>query len=338
MSSPDIKASAYASARIDSEIEQASRTVDKLCHRVFYPWVGTRYFDFPNYQDARSGRLWLDENEIISVTTFTSGGTTIPSTDYFLEPINTGPPFRSINIDRASTSALSMGTAGTAQRSQAITGVFGYDLNEDSVGTLAAAVSTTSATTITTTVPTNGPIGVGSLLRIDSERMQVTEKTFISSTQSGTLTANMNAQSLAVSDGTVFVIGEELLIESERVLVLAIAGNTLTVQRQWNGSTLAAHVAALIYWPRQFTVTRGVYGTTAATHLISAPVARHVYPGPIRELALAYALDGFFQIGSGMARTVGSGENERQFSASALRALEERVYGGYGRKVRRYAV
>lgn len=338
MSAPDVKASAYASARIDDEIEQASRDAEKLLHRTFYPFTGTRYFDFPNEQDARSGRLWLDENEIISVTSFVSGGTTIPSTDYFLEPANSGPPYRSINIDRSSTSALSMGSNGTVQRSQVITGVFGYDLVEDAAGTLLAAVSSTTATTITVTASGTKPIGVGALLRVDSERMQVTEKNWLTSGQTGSLTSNMNAQSLAVSDGTVFVIGEELLIDAEQVRVVGIAGNTLTVIRQWNGTSLAAHVTATIYWPRTLTVTRGQAGTTAATHLISAPILRHVVPGPVKELTLAYALDGFFQIGSGMARTIGSGESERAASGRGLRDLEERVYGGYGRRYRRAAV
>lgn len=56
-----------------------------------------------------------------------------------------------------------------------------------------------------------------------------------------------------VVDGVLYDIGETLLIDSEQLYVSAIASNTLTV-------------------------TRGVNGTTAASHLTAAPIQRYTYP------------------------------------------------------------
>lgn len=333
-SSPDIKASAYAAPQIDRCNQSASRAVEKLCHRVFYPWTGTRYLDFPNSQDARSGRLWLDENELISLATFVSGGVTVPAANYFLEPNASGPPYTSLNINRATTSALAMGTTGTAQRSLALTGVFGGSATEESAGVLSSAIVSTSISTITVSTPS----GVGSLIRVDTERMIVTGRTFVTSSQTGTLAASNAAQSLAVSDGTVFTVGEELILDAERLVILEILGNSLIVARAAGGSTLAAHTTATIFWAHQLTVERGAVGTTAATHLNGATVARNLPPSLVKELSLAYSLDMFFQAGSGYARTIGSGDAERQASGRGIRDLEEKVYGAYGRRYRRLAV
>lgn len=43
----DIKESARSDLQIDIAIEAASDSVDGLLHRVFYPQVMTRYFDWP---------------------------------------------------------------------------------------------------------------------------------------------------------------------------------------------------------------------------------------------------------------------------------------------------
>lgn len=341
MSSPDIKASAYAAPTIDRAIASATVKVDQLCHRgdlvtrAFAPWIGTKYFDWPNDQSARSGRLWLDSNQLISLTSFQSPvGTTIPTSAVLLEPQRDGPPYSRIEIDRSSFYAL--GTNITSQRSVAITGVFGYQLDLRPAGTLSGGINA-AVTTITGT-PVTGGYGVGDLLKIGTEYLFVTEKAWVSSAQTSSLAASAAAQTLAVADGTVFVTGEELLLDAERVLVRDIAGNNLIVQRAWNGTTIAAHTTTAVYWPRVLTVTRGEVGSTAATHSNGDAITRQNYPGPVEELTRAYAIDTVFQGSSGYARTIGSGDSERQYSGRAIKELAEAVYGGYGRKNRSRAV
>lgn len=335
MASPDIRPAAYASASIDRAIESGARSVDKLCHVAvegFAPVIATRSFPYPNTQNADIGRLWLDQYQLISLTTVTSGGVNIPLANVFMEPVNSGPPYTSIEINRATTSVL-QSNSGTPQRSIVLTGTWGNSATEEQPGLLAVAVNASI-----TTFSVNFRTGVGDILRVDSERVRVVEKAWQSSTQTGSLTVAMNAQTLAVTDGTQFAIGEELLIDAERLLVRDIAGNNLIVQRAWGGSVLAAHTAALVYWPRSLTVVRGALGSTAVTHLISAPMYRHLPPGPVEELNRAYALDAFFQGGAGYARTIGQGEGQRQATGRSIKDLEQRVYANYGRMARTRAV
>lgn len=339
MRAPDIKASAYATADVDAAIVTASGMVDDLCHRGrrsrgipgFYPWIGTLTFNYPNQQNAGTFRLWLDQFRIISLTSLTSGGTDITATA-LLEPAASGPPYNRIDLDQATSQGFTF-TSGIGQRSIAVRGVFGENDVQQQRATLTTGINA-SATTITV----SGRLDVGMVIVVDTERMQVLEKSWTTSSQTGTLTAAANAQTLAVSDGTVFAVGEELLLDAERVMVQDIAGNNLIVRRASGGSTLAAHTAATIFWPRSITVTRGVLGTTAATHSIGAAVMQQLVPSSIEELTRAYAMDTFFQGGSGYARTVGAGEGERNYSGRAIRELEERVYGAYGRRIRSRAV
>ena len=120
----DVKLTARNTRQIDRALESASRDVESLCHRTFAPTVATKSFDWPNGQRARPWRLWLDANDLISVTTLTSGGTTIASSDYFLEPNQYGPPYSRLEIDLDSSAAFSSGD--THQRAIVVTGLWGY--------------------------------------------------------------------------------------------------------------------------------------------------------------------------------------------------------------------
>lgn len=337
MAAPDIRASAYASAGVDSALVSAARQVDSLCHRGAYdrgipgflPWTGALSFDWPNDQGARSGRLWLDQFSLYSLTSMTSGGVTVSPASVLLEPSASGPPYSRIDLSRSTSAAFSTGP-GAGQRSLALTGVWCPCLPQESApsGFTVSGSPSSSATTLTA----NGPAFVGDILKVDSERMLVQEKTWVTSAQTGSLAASMAAETLAVSDGTVFRAGEDLLIDAERLLVRDVAGNNLIVRRAVGGSTLAAHTTATVYWPRLLTVKRGALGTTAAAHTTGTQIYRNVVPSLVAELAVAYALDTYFQQGAGYARTIGSGESERQMRSTAIKDLEERVYWAYGRR------
>jgi hypothetical protein len=264
MDALDVKASAYTSGQVDRAIDSGSRDVEGLTNRIFYPLLATKSWPYPNTQ-GESFKLWLDGNELVSVTSFTSGGVTVPSTDYYLEPQAYGPPYDSVEINRGTSSAL-------------------------------------------TTVQTP-------------------------------LTANLNNNTLAVTDGTQFSLRESLLIDAERVLVVDIAGNNLIIKRAQQGSTLAAHTGSTIYWHRQLTVTRGALGTSAASHAISATVVRHVVPSLVEQLTVAYALTRLLGEGSGYARQIGSGSSERAGTMRQdITSLEASVIRAHGRLARQRAV
>lgn len=342
----DVRASAHMDAQLDDALEAGAEAVDALCHRTFYPTLATRYFPWPPPQTSKSWVLWLDANELASLTTLVAGGTTIASTDYFLEP-DTGPPYNRVEIDLSSSAALASGD--THQRAIAITGLWaGCPITHGDVGTLAAAVSSTTATTIS--VSNSGTVGVGDIIHPDYggssvyEHMLVTGKTMadtgVNIDAGDSLTASKADVSITVSTTTAMPqVGETILIGSERMLVVDVAGSVLTVIRAYDGTLLAAHAGgADIYAPRTLTVTRGAVGTTAATHTDGATLARHVAPGLVRQLNLAEAIAYGQQNGAGWASTAGSGDTARAVVPEGLPRLRAQVYAKHGRKARTRAV
>lgn len=333
MSAQDIKAAAYNGRDIDRAIEAASREAEQLIHRVAYPWLGTRYFDYPDDQYVPTWRIWFGRHDLISATSITNGdGSTVSTSNVFLGPQD-GPPYDRVDINRGTTAAYTQGT--TNQRAIAIAGLWGFSDDSETAG-LTAEVLDIVETGVDVAALVG--VGVGSVIKIDSERMVVTDKTWASTSQTGSLAAAQNAVTLSVADGTAFAVGERLLIDAERVLVVDIAGNNLVVRRAVDGSTLAAHTTATVYAQRTLTVTRGALGTTAATHSNGATVTRWVPPGPLAELTLAYAVDALLQRQSGYARTVGGGDTESEASGRAIRQAERRALFAMGRQARKAAV
>jgi hypothetical protein len=335
----DVQMTARNRRQIDAAIEAASRNAEGLCHRRFYPVVATRYFDWPARPSGgyTPWVLRLDASELISLTSVTSGGINIPLDDINLEPNRSGPPFTRVEIKLSTNAAY--GGGQTYQRDVALAGLWNYRNTETTLGSTTAAVSSATATTITVDGPTSAVVGVGSILRVDSERMIVTERAQTSTGQTGTLGAGKNNVSLAVSDGTKFAVDEVLLLDSERMRIDDIAGNTLTVERAYDGTVLAAHTGATIYAPRALTVNRGALGTTADTHGNASTVYLWQPPGLIRQLVKAEAIWSFLQEHAGWFRNASaSGRAAPEVSRTALDALRDQAYTEHGRKARHRGV
>jgi hypothetical protein len=334
MSAQDIKASAYTARDIDRAIESGARACDDLLHvQTFAPTIGTRYFDYPGPTVA-SVRLYLDEHPLISLTTLTSGGTAISASDYLLEPVNAGPPYRRIELNRGTSGYWQGGS--TSQRAIAVAGVWGWTDDAETVGTTAEALDTVETGVDCAAIP---GVGVGSLIRIDTERMVVVDKGWLATADTSVSLASGNSvQTLAVTSGAAYTTGETLLIDAERLRIVDVAGNNLTVRRAVDGTTLAAHAAAPVYAQRTLTVTRAALGTTAATHSTSATVTRWVPPALLSELNLAYAVNNLLQRQSGYARTSGTGDNQREASGRGIREIERDAKSGLGRTMRTAAV
>ncbi|MFI0233157.1 hypothetical protein [Streptomyces sp. NPDC017086] len=335
----DVKETARSNARIDRALADATEAVHGQLHRRFYPIVATRYFDWPSAEYRPSWRLWLDDSELISLTSVSSGGVAIPLADVLLEPNRSGPPYTRLELSIGTSAAW--GGGSTYQRDIAITGLWGYRDDVTPVGATAEVLDATE-TSIDVDAATSAAVGVGSLLRIDAERVIVTGRQQLDTGQtlSGSGLTNINnSVTVTVQNGAGFSAGETILIDGERMRVDDIAGNTLVVTRAWDGSTIAAHTAgAPIYAPRALTVERGALGTTAATHPLGASVSLWVPPGPVRQLTIAEALTDLLQGRSGYARTAGSGENERETFGRGLADLRARVYASHGRHARMRSV
>lgn len=341
MRAADIKASAYQAAEIDWAIEAGARRIDSLCERGdgtrpgFAPWLGSITYDWPSGATGNTGnsyRLWLGMNSLSTFTSATSGGTSITAASSGW-PTDSGPPYDAVQVSRATNSYLDPGAA-SGQGSTVITGVWcGSTVVEKTLSTYLLGSSPSSSTGSMTI---NAPFGVGSIIRIDSERVIVNDRSWAASGQTGTLAASAAAQTLAVSSGSAFFVDEELLIDSERVLVRDISGNNLTVQRAVGGSTLAAHSAASIQWARSALVERGALGTTAAAHTSGTQLYVYKAPALIEQLNVAYALDQRAQEAGTYARTVGEGEGQRVVTGHAIKRLEDAVKQAFGRGTTRH--
>lgn len=350
----DTKLTARIATVVDGAAAAATGSIEGLCHRRFYPELRTMTFDWPDRQSPTSWRLWLDANELISVTSLTAGGVVVPASDYLLRP-DDRPPYTRVEIDLSSSAAFSSGD--THQRAISITGLFGYRADEATAGTTAASVGTTSTTTVD--VSDSSGVGVGDLLRVDSERMTVTGRSALDTGQdlTTTLDADVGDETFGVASGVAVAVGETVLVDSERMVVEDVAGNTLVVARGADGTTVAAHsIGASVYAPRRLTVVRGVLGTTAAAHLSGAAVYRHLPPPLVRELATEEAITSVLEKVTGLARVVGeysgrlgrsdtvtagygqTSDKKRDAVGRGLSAIRADCYAEHGRKLRSRAV
>ena len=346
----DIKGVAYNNEQIDRNIQSASDDIDGLCARKFYPVDATYKFDWPNYQYTYPWKLYLDQYELAGQPTLVVTGTflpvpvVIPSTDYYPMPINEGPPFTRIELRRDLNSFFGANT--TPQQDIGITGAFGYWLKTQPGGTLTAAMTDTTTPTLQMSAGTGVFVGVGDVIIVDNERMLVTDSqlvsTGISPTGNGAQTVSANDNTLAVASGAAFTPGETLMEDSEAMRILFINGNNLIVKRGWDGTILAAHSNSVLSANRQITVVRGALGTTAATHLINAPINVLSIPGLVKELAVATAEVGLTQEPAAYSNTLVSisaagrtgGQQKEPVPGPGLPDLRDRVFTRYARKAR----
>lgn len=335
----DIKMTNRSDQQVDDSIEEARDSVEGLLHRKFYTVMETRYFDWPNFQSAFPWRIWFDASEIADVTvnvpTVTSGGNLISNSDIFWgHPTYVGAPYEYFELNRSSNA--SFGQGDTPQRDVAITASYGFWDRFTPAGALAANMSDTTGTVATVT--DGSKVGVGDVFVVGTERMLVTGKNMVDTTQaqigSGVSTASFNDQTLQVTDGTKFSAQEVLLLNAERMLIVDIAGNNLIVKRAWDGSTIATHTGAEIYAARLLTVTRGDLGTTAATHLSGDAATVAKVPGGVQGLALAYSLNSVLQKPAGYSITQVNGAGAAQNIGISIAALEKKVLADFGRKAR----
>ncbi|MFE0378341.1 hypothetical protein ACFW1M_22785 [Streptomyces inhibens] len=331
----DAKETARNNSQVDRAIRAASRSVDGLCHRVFYPQQATRSWDWPAAPGPRPWRLWLDANELIRLDSLASGGRAIDTAEVLLEPNAYGPPFSRIELNMGSNAVF--GGGPTPQRDIVVMGLFGYRDDATTVGTHTGINAT--ATTLTVDAAASAALGVGSLIRLDDERLTVTGRSMTDTGQ--TLTAALDQQmktvTVPVADGGAFAETETILVDAERMRVEEIAGSTLIVRRAWDGSPNAPHDAgAAVYASRTLRVERGAVGTTAAAHTAGGSVLRWDPPPLVRQLAIAEAVRAIAFESAGGARVLRAGESgkEGKPDLGQLQALRDATYDEHGRKAR----
>ena len=360
----DFKDNSLSNAQLNRAIQSSSRMIEGHLQRVFYPYDAVKYLDWPNYQYAYPWRFWLDQHDLLCLTSLQSpSGTSIPLWQVFLEPANNAGripawPYTRIELDRSTVAAW--GAGPTPQHSILPTGTWGFGADVDPGGALAASCL---ATDTTVTVTDSSVVGVGNLIVFGyargtapfpsnpgtagaiqpytGERVIVSDKSWITTgqtQQSGCSTASAADNILNVTNGANFATGEVVMLDSEKMLITGITGNSLAVSRAWDATILAAHGGAVIWAPRQLTVIRGALGTTAAAWTQGTAVSRHRPPSIIHDLAVAETLNRLLQETSGYAREVGEGDNARPAPGMSLADLWDEAETVYGRKNRIRAI
>ncbi len=317
-----------ANRMVDRCIASASRSIDGILRRRFYPQYATRSFDWPGITRPQSGRLWLDENELISLTSLSSGSDTIDLSSVLLYPTD-GPPYDRIEISRAASGSFTIGD--TSQYAIEAVGWFGHTDEQAAAGTVATNC-TNAADTVDVTA--TAAIGVGSLLRIGTERLVVTGRRALATgdTLASTLDADVTDTLLTGQTAALFVEDDMIQIDAERMRVDEILGTTIQVTRCVDGTALATHtIGATIYAPRRLVVERGSVGTTAAAHTAADAVTVWLPPPLIEEWCSAEALNSVLQKGSGYSGVSGTGDNKRDTTAAALADLRGRAEQAFGR-------
>jgi hypothetical protein len=341
MRSLEILQASYSGSLIDAKIEWASRLIDNACHRRFYPERRTISHDWPNYRDQYTWSIDLPGiNEMISLASVVSGGTNITSGCYLSNADDLDePPYSTLQVDLSSASAFSTGV--TFQRSLVITGLFGYnDTATDLAGGALSAGYNSSVQTINI-APSSGEFtpGIGSLLLVGTERMVVRGRQMIASgaTISSDATDKQSVNVITSTGAAGFAAGETILVDGERMYVNEVAGNNILVRRSWDGTPLSPHTTgAAIYALRQFTVTRGALGSTAASHLNADPVYVHKFP--VNEWCVAETVCALEQNAGAYARTVGTGSSSRDTVGAGLEDVRSNGYVSFGRKGRLAAI
>lgn len=340
MRSMDIVNTSRTRKEIAAKLEASSRSLEGfLGGRRFYPEIRTVKFDYPNYRYTPTWWIDLGINRIAEVTSLVCGGTSISASDYVLRRSDSidEPPYDRIELLLSTSASQSSGS--TFQQSTVLTGIFNEsDTRTDSVGSTLGSSINSSATTVVLN-PSSGDYTpeTGSILKIGDEWIVTYARSMSDTGQNigNDLTAMNNNVSITVTDGTVFAVDEVLLVNSERMIVTDIAGNTLIVERAYDGSVLAAHTTgADIYAARTFKVRRGQLGSTAASHTLGDAVYTHEFPGLINELGIAETVVLLEQKSAGYARTTGGGASQKEVSNAGLLDIRENALRKYFPPVR----
>lgn len=324
--------------QIDRMASAATRHVERRLARNFYPVTQKREYAWPQ-RDGKAGTLFLDE-DIIAVTALTDVGdteTAIPAGDFFLEPVNTGPPYYRIELDRASTEVFES-HQDSDQRALRVTGRWGYGEDTQAAGTVVGS-GINDTTGVTFECSNASLIDVGNVLKIGTESLFVTGRQMNDADSELTADIARDESVVAVPVNLIekHFDGEVIQINSEKILIETVPAGTgtgnLTVIRAWDGSLLNSHTTAdTVNQFRTLTVERGVNGTDAAAHADTVAIARYAPPEDVQHAALALA-EWFYQNGgAGWSGQLGGGEQAVEGRGAIITKLIDDIAGHLKRR------
>ena len=323
---PTVSYTADSRAAILDLLVSASDHADFITRRRYHPEVGaTLTTSYPN-QTYFDGPEWFTDRDWLTIDSVTIGGVTVPPSDYVSSPIDDGPPWDTITL--RDTSTHSWGDGDSEPDSIVITGTSGVTSDTRTAGELGGTITGTD-TTLIGSDPT--AIDVGSLIAIDDEWLTIIDRDWLDS--GDTITADLDTSSRQLETAATLLVGERIRVGFEEMMVTAISGTTVMVDRAVGGTTPAAHLngTGIDRW-NSYTASRGAAGSTAAAHTIAAPITKWVPPALLAEYVLANVLTALGQHASGYNRTVGSGDQQREASGKGLAATRSEFIRRFRRR------
>jgi len=157
---------------LEQLLKSASETVENETSRRYNPFVETRYFDVPAWNNPDPRELKLDA-DLLEVITLTNGdGTVIPSTEYILRQSDMRgvTPYSNIRLKSTSTFWWSPDSSGEIHSVISLIGIWGYHNRYGQAWQLATtAAEGMDATETGFDVTSGAGFAVGNLIRFDNE-------------------------------------------------------------------------------------------------------------------------------------------------------------------------
>lgn len=266
-------------ASIQMIIESISRYFDSRTHRSFFPHIATRYFSVP--EDQNDSRILFLDDDLLEVLTLTNGDTVaITSTDYNLKPKNYSPHY-AIQLRDSSSVFWATNGSGSLENVVSILACWGFQTEYargwTSIGTLSAAITDTTSTSFSLTA--GHTLVTDKIVKIDTEIMNV------STLQSLAIASSTNATPIEITTATPhgLATGNQVVIANHLVntnangtWVITWVSTTKFTLTGSIGSGVGAATGTVLsnsVVSNTFSVNqRGDNGSTAATHLVNAPV------------------------------------------------------------------
>lgn len=194
-------------------IERASRWIENVTGRTFIPVTATKYFDCPHPSEP----LFLEYEDLLSVTTLSDDEGTITAADYWLYPHNMNPK-HSVVLE---TSDRTWYYSVEPNRAVSVAGSWGFSDDYEATGvTLATASGITTSATTSITVTAANVLEVGWSILVDTEQMFVTD----TNSTDATVQRGNNGTTAATHSASTTVYRYVPPVDIEQACVMLAAG------------------------------------------------------------------------------------------------------------------
>jgi len=267
-------------ARMYQAIREASDYLQKEIG-YFIPVTLTK-----NFRGSDTTDLYVPP--LLAITSISDYGTSLSAADYILKPEQghwANGPYSKIVTDPDSTNIYTWTDEVDAV---AISGKWGLYNRSGSTSATVADTTQQSDSQTTLKVSNGAKVSPGMLLLIGSEQELVTgwgSPTTNATTVTEPVTTGVDT--LTFADASLVNVGEIIRLDFEQMKVTdtRTTGNTGSVIRGWNGTTIASHVDnSQVDVYRTLNVERGVNGTTASAHANGVAISRYYAPDDVQFL------------------------------------------------------